>query len=542
MLFAFWEALNSSCFNPHAVSTGLSTLDSHHEIKNMPSLKLVLYLILSLACGLPAFALSPERIYLRLQQAIGDEERVWPELQLRTGASSVLAYNRQKNVIFIDELALKVCRSFGPAENDALAFLLAHEMTHFYQQHHWKEIGFGSSFLADHATYSQHIMDEKEADLFGAFVTHLAGYRSVSLIPEIFDRVYAAYGLAQDLANYPSLPERKQVANEVCRKVNELTHLFETANYLMAIGESLQAAATYEYIMQFVKFKSLYKNAGTALVAAAIRESGGQQARFVYPLEFDLDLPLRSGALAEREKLLQRAVALLSEATHKDTYDHGTFINLACAYELNGQAAAAKELLLALKPLAANAHQQAELEILRGIIAARENKRELAEEAFQQAVRISPEISIQEMASRNLQILHGQTSLPKPSTFHASRERIGGLDLQYQNELDFEGVTINNPYTMEEIHFGWYRKATAELTHISGYYRTIAFLMTDKPGLKTSHGFGLGTSFSPIKQHFPDGRIVHHHRGYFWMVPSEKLLFNFNHSDKIVFWGTYEIY
>ncbi len=487
-------------------------------------------------------AISYEKVYANLKDAIGEQGRAFPALEVRPGANSVLAYNRTKNTIFIDEKALDICASFGAASEDALAFLLAHELTHFYQEHDWKVAGFGSRFLAAKDTYHRHVVDEQEADLFGAFLTHLAGYRSVKIIPAIFDRVYQTYGLSEHLDKYPSLSERKQVAQEVCKKVSELIQLFETANHLVAINEHLTAAAAYEHILQFVKYKELYKNTGTALVAAAANELQYGETRFYFPLELDADIPLRDGAIADRKELLQKAIQYLSTATRMENQDIGTFINLCSAYILNQQYSEAAQLSTLLTRLESSTIQSDKIAVLKGIIAVKQNDFDRAKQIFQAIQNSSTETSVIQLAKLNLVALEGQVITPNIRPFQPSTEQIEGLDLGYQNDFDFQEMSINNPYTQEENNFGTYQKASATLTHISGYSNTIALLTTDKINTTTSDGLGIGTSFEQIQQAHPDGRMLHHDRGFYLVLPQRKLFFVFDTFNRVSTWGTYEYY
>lgn len=501
--------------------------------------------ILFLYCFVSATAtpvLPYEQVYTNLKNAIGEQERDFPELKIRPGASSVLAYNRTKNTIFIDEKALEICSSFGAASEDALAFLLAHELTHFYQEHDWKIAGFGSRFLTKKDTYHRHVMDEQEADLFGAFLTHLAGYQSVKIIPTIFDKIYEGYELSENLKNYPTLSERKQVAQEVCKKVNTLIQLFETANHLVAINEHLTAAAAYEHILQFVKYKELYKNAGTALVAAAASEIVYGETRFYFPLELDADIPLRDGAIADRKELLQKAIQYLSTATHMDSGDIGTFINLCSAYLINQQFQAAQQLLTALSSLRTDATQAAKIELLKGILFAKQGNKEAARTVFQQMINTSSEASILQLVQLNAAVLEGQETKLNAYPFQPSTERIEEIDLGYQNDFDFQEMTINNPYTQEENNFSTYQKASATLAHISGYTKTTALLTTNNINTTTTDGLGVGIPFEQIQKQHPNGRILNHNRGFYFVLPQRKLFFLFDRQNRVSMWGTYELY
>ncbi|MEM1121172.1 MAG: hypothetical protein AAGJ18_12040 [Bacteroidota bacterium] len=480
-------------------------------------------------------------VYNRLKSAIGDQQRAWPTLEIRAGASSVLAYNQRKNIIFVDEKALAVCQSFGANEKDAFAFLLAHEITHFYQEHHWQEAGFATSFLTDKTNFTKHVADEKEADLFGAFITHLAGYQSIKLVPDIFEKVYAAYNLTAELQDYPSLPERKKTALEVCAKVKELIQVFETANYLSALGEHTSAAAAYEYVLQFVKYKELYNNIGASLVAAAALQPEYGELAFHYPLELNLEIPLRDGADADKADLLQKAIEYLTIATQMDNQHYRTFINLACAYVLKKDFAQAESLLKQLYPLVKKDKQAAEMSILYGILAAQQQNPTQAKKMFDEAISLTKNKGIHQLANYNKQLLSGETITPTPPTGN-STETIDGIDLTYQNDFAFKEITVQDNFSYEERSLGFYQTEKATLVHLEASDKTIALLTTTQT--KTARDLGVGTTYQQIKKAYTleEAKVLSHSKGYYLVLPTFKLFFNMDAQNRVALWGTYEVY
>ena len=489
----------------------------------------------------PATAMMSE-VYEQLKIAIGDTERTWPQLEIRPGASSVLAYNKRKNIIYVDEKALAICKSFDTNEKDAFAFLLAHEMTHFYQEHHWQEAGFATSFLTNKHNFEEHVADEKEADLFGAFVTHLAGFQSIKIVPSIFDKIYTAYGLTEDLQDYPTLPQRKETALEVCGKVNELVQVFETANFLTAIGEYTSAAAAYEYVLQFVKYKELYSNIGASLVAAAALQPEYGALAFHYPIELDLDIPLRDGADADKSDLLKKAIEYLTIASKLDNQHYRTFINLACAYILNNQFDQAEVLLKQLYTLVKKSKQAAEISILYGIISAQQQNKTQAKKLFEEAKTLNNSQGIQQLADYNSQLLAGKTISIFPADLKNSNEQIDGIDLTYQNDFPFQEIFIQDNFSFEEKILSYYTTQNAILIHVETADKTMAILRT--ANLQTSTGIGLKSTYQQIKKTYPsvNTKVVNHAKGYYLVLPTRKLLFNMNAQNQVMEWGVYEVY
>ncbi|MFK7936342.1 MAG: hypothetical protein AB8G22_22700 [Saprospiraceae bacterium] len=502
---------------------------------------LLLFLIIQSLNTTALTSLELNQIYLNLQTAIGDQSRTFPALEIRPGASSVLAYNQRKNIIFVDEKVMRICDEFGENAPDAIAFLLAHEMTHFYQKHQWEEAGFASEFLTKQSTFNEHEEDERAADLYGAFVTHLAGYQSVKLIPALFEKVYQAYGLEADLLDYPPLSERQAVAQQVCQQAKELILLFDTANYLNAIGEHLAAATAYEHLLQLVRFKELYNNLGASLVAEAARMSTATGTNFRYPLVLDWDIPLRDGA-ADRAELLEKAIGYLAQATQMDATHYNAFINLACAYTLSDKLADAKTLLKQMQGLPQDAQQLAEVNILLGIIKAKSGQKAEAETIFKAVTVTASSGGIQQLAQQNISILKQEIIKTGMANNVSSEQQIGGIDLLYQNEFAFEEMDLFDTFTTEENALQFHETTTARLLHFVTSDKTIALLFAKKNAQLTTEQLGVNTPFATLQTTYPNGNILPHNRGYYYVVPSHHLVFRCNQQNKVVEWGTYAVY
>jgi len=480
-----------------------------------------------------------QTVYQRLITAVGDQQREWPQLQIRPGANSVLAYNKQKNIIFIDEKALEICKTFGVKKADALAFLLAHEMTHFYQEHQWKEAGFGSRFVIEKAAYNQHELDEKEADLFGAFTSYLADYQSVAIIPQLFDKVYTAYQLEEKLVDYPSLQERKAIATEVCKKTKELILVFESANYFHAVGEHLAAASLYEHLLGFVKYKELYNNLGASLVAAAAQSMSKTELQFQYPIEVDSDIPLRDGKLVDPQILLQKGIHYLSLATQMDNRHYRAFLNLTCAYTIKGDHQKAEQLLFQLQSIFP---KKAQLKMVEAILAAKKGQKDQATQLLNTALQISENSATRNSIHYNQAILSGQATTSTSINFYSSEEQIDGIDLTYQNEVDFKEIFISNPFTQEEEILGIHPNQRSNLIHFDLNEKTVALLLTNNKSAKTKNGIGIGSTFQTLQAHFKNAKIFNHSRGYYLVFPQQKILFDMTTADQVRAWGLYEIY
>lgn len=509
---------------------------------NLKSLISILFICGSLhATAVPLTTLDLNQIYQNLQSAIGDQSRQFPKLEIRPGANSVLAYNQRKNVIFVDEKVLQICDEFGENAPDAIAFLLAHEMTHFYQKHKWEEAGFASEFLTKKSTFNEHVEDERAADLYGAYVTHLAGYQSIKLIPALFEKVYQTYGLDENLLDYPSLQERQKIAQEVCKKAKELIILFDTANYLNAIGEHLAAATAYEHLLQLVQYKELYNNLGASLVAEAARTTPFGETKFRYPLALDWDIALRDG-VGDRREILAKAIQYLAKATQMDATHYNSFINLACAYVLDNQLDAANDLLKKMQNVPQDAEQLAEVNILLAILRSKEGKTSEAEAILKAMMTTTSSAGLQDLAQQNLRLLQGATIVHTTSPLSSTTHAIGGIDLLYQNEFPFKKINLFNTYLAADNELQIYETTTAKLAHFVIDDKTIALLLSCDNNQETTSGIQINSLFKEVKMAYPIGNILPHNRGYYYVATTEQLVFYFNKNNRVEEWGTYAIY
>lgn len=76
-------------------------------------------------------------VYKKLCDAAGDFRRGLPRLIVMDRVSRIASYRSSDNTLILELKAYNICSSFGKDADAALAFLLGHELTHFYQEHDW---------------------------------------------------------------------------------------------------------------------------------------------------------------------------------------------------------------------------------------------------------------------------------------------------------------------------------------------------------------------------------------------------------------------
>jgi len=482
------------------------------------------------------------RVFFKLTQAVGDNSRALPKIVIRPNKRFGASYRRSENTIFIDQAAIDICETFGVDAESALAFLMGHELTHYYQKHDWQEAGFATSFITAQATFQAHIHQESEADTYSAFIAHLAGYETIRIIPELLEKIYIGYELkSKDLTAYPSLAERKAVANKVCKTVQGLIDIYQAANYLFALGKYDEALASYEYLLQYVKFKELYNNVGLCALYAALPITQ-RNYPFIYPLTLDISFPLRAPSGITKEELLQKAIAAFAKATNYDASYFTSFLNLICAYDLANQSSEADGLLNNITNLASTKKQQQKLVLLEGILAFRKGNKLKAAQLFEQIQGNKAFPELVNIATSNLRIAQGEkierTILP---AYHPMvNSKIEGINLLFYEQPPTTAYLLKNTnLDKKTINCQVLPKSKVFIYTSNGLVTKLQ--LTKSNALKTTEQLGIGDHYETIlNQYQPiSKKIVPHQNGFFLVLPKKGLLFNFNPANQVIEWGIF---
>jgi len=430
------------------------------------------------------------RVFFKLTQAVGDNSRALPKIVIRPNKRFGASYRRSENTIFIDQAAIDICETFGVDAESALAFLMGHELTHYYQKHDWQEAGFATSFITAQATFQAHIHQESEADTYSAFIAHLAGYETIRIIPELLEKIYIGYELkSKDLTAYPSLAERKAVANKVCKTVQGLIDIYQAANYLFAFS-----------------------------------------------------FPLRAPSGITKEELLQKAIAAFAKATNYDASYFTSFLNLICAYDLANQSSEADGLLNNITNLASTKKQQQKLVLLEGILAFRKGNKLKAAQLFEQIQGNKAFPELVNIATSNLRIAQGEkierTILP---AYHPMvNSKIEGINLLFYEQPPTTAYLLKNTnLDKKTINCQVLPKSKVFIYTSNGLVTKLQ--LTKSNALKTTEQLGIGDHYETIlNQYQPiSKKIVPHQNGFFLVLPKKGLLFNFNPANQVIEWGIF---
>lgn len=219
-----------------------------------------------------------------------------PKIEVVEEKKRVAAFiaDKQSGKIIIEKAVFEICQKFGKDNESALAFIIGHELGHFFDRSNNKV--FATNYLK--WTHTQ--KEEEKADVWGVFCAYLADYKTTSIVPQLIEAIYKEYGLMEkkdELYGYPAFKVRQASAENVLQQVEELVKIFDTANFLNAMGKYELAAASYNYILQFYKGREVYNNLGVNYALHAMNFTLKNVDQFVYPFEIDTNTRLKKPKL-----------------------------------------------------------------------------------------------------------------------------------------------------------------------------------------------------------------------------------------------------
>lgn len=405
-------------------------------------------------------------VYNTLVQARGDYRYPVPTLFLRDVEGMVASMNADKNEITIEKKAYDVVKEFG---DPGIAYLLAHELTHHYEKHAWKDfflhdnkdLGTASKNIVNRLKNIQDgVMHETEADYLGGFLAYAAGYGLFKDGDQLISKLYNAYGLPDTLALYPSKTERIELAKRSADKMELLVDAFKVANYMFASGNVPMAYDYYGFILKQYQSREIYNNLGNIALLNAMSYMKDEDIQFKYVSELDLNMQGSKDVSRPVNEViaegLDQAILHFNAAINLDSDYAPAYLNKACAYILKGDIVRAQFYLEQDAARVAAAQPTKfkktldDLDILRAIIAAKTGNTSRAKDLLKALIsKGNP------MAKINLDILEGRATL---SDFRSTTtedlsdtEMMGDINLKsFINRPQFDQskvVSINNKVT-----------------------------------------------------------------------------------------------
>lgn len=379
-----------------------------------------------------------KKIYDDLYEARGDKRFQKPKFVMNRDESLVAWMDYQNVQIGLEEKAFDICASFGDQKETALAILLGHELTHYYEKHAWRRsFASGNDDLEigrELGKMNDKVENETQADYLGGFLAYSAGYNVFKETPGFLAKVYQEYGLDEKLEGYPSLNDRKKLAEKSRASLERLIEVFDLANFFMVTDKFAEAQAYYKYILREYQSRELYNNLGVAATLEALQLFPETQIKYKFPVEIDLNFSRKSardGFSTRIAPLLREAIRHFDYAISLDDEYAPAYLNKACAYTLLKDYKRAKFYAeTEAMPIAQKTGRKktiSDIKVLLGIIAAREGDISKAGSYFEEAIAEGSHI-----AARNKIILTGKplnTSDEGISISKLKKESIDGISL-----------------------------------------------------------------------------------------------------------------
>lgn len=360
-------------------------------------------------------------VFQKLVQARGDFRLPVPKFSLLNGEYRVAFIDYDKLEIVLENKAYKVCEAFGDQKEAAIAFLLGHELTHYYEKHAWrrefiydfKDLPIGKELAGLH----DDVIHETEADYLGGFLAYSSGFGLFDKTSELIQNLYAAYKLPDTIKGYPSLQDRKILSRRSAEKLSYLVDLFEMANYLNAIGFYEEALQYYAYVLQQYSSRELYNNLGATALMCALKLFDPAELKYRYFTELDLESSASRGSAdtIKRNSYLQQAILHFDAAISLDPDYAPAYFNKAVAYallnDLNRARFYAESEALNRATPGKFQKTATDAEILIAVLDAREGHTEVAREKLKRLASTG-----QLMAQLNLDVLEGPSTSKKLGT------------------------------------------------------------------------------------------------------------------------------
>lgn len=489
-------------------------------------------------------------IYNKLVKARGDYRFQIPEVFLRNEVARAASIDYENLEIVLEKKAYDACLPYGDA---AIAFLLGHELTHYYEKHAWRSgfAGNNSDLKASRSLKVDNndlVSNEIEADYLGGFLAYSAGFGLFDKGGEIIKSIYKDYKMKDEIDGYPSLQDRVEFSKRSAAKLESLIDAFEMANMLNATGKFEEAKSYYKYILMHYQSREIYNNIGAANLYEALSYFDQKDLKFKYPVQLDLKTQgARDVSVKEkREALLREAIKHFNYAIGLDADYAPAYLNKAIALTILGEFDRAlflcdKEALeLAVKKKLTKLITDAK--ILKAIIFTKTKKEADAKKILTDLANNNKS----KLAKINLDIITTGI-IPKdvlPNQANEVFDTIQSFNLKSiaknrsPNFNTEKVLQINN----SNIFFQW----TEDTLNFKVYFNQISepkfrnFIMLSKPGseVKNSKNIGLGSPLSLITQTYgPAKQTLETPLGSILIYSNT--IFILNEEDKVERWGNF---
>jgi len=230
------------------------------------------------------------KIYEKLVEAKGDRRMPVPQLNLRSEELYVASMDYKLMDISLEKKAYDVASKYGDA---AIAFLLAHELVHYYEKHGWRsqyadavsdlETGKVLKSLDDR------VVNEVQADVLGGFLAYSAGFGIFDKGGLLIDDLYKGYKMGDKMFGYPSKKDRISLSERNKEQIAKLSNMFEMAGLLTVVGKYKEAYSYYGFLLNKYQSSELYNNAGLTCMMMAYSLLKPDSIIFDLPAVMDIE-------------------------------------------------------------------------------------------------------------------------------------------------------------------------------------------------------------------------------------------------------------
>ncbi|MES2800048.1 MAG: hypothetical protein V4638_08525 [Bacteroidota bacterium] len=288
-----------------------------------------------------------ENVYKRIYATLGTAEEK-PKFFFDTKAAQMAYMMNGKDgfpMIGFEEKAFDVCATLGARRDDAIAYILGHELTHHTMKHHWGK-QFASSYNVNVGKTIRGIDNESiirfeaQADERGGILCFLAGYKSAGITDKLLPALYTAYAF-QENPKYPSIAERIAISQQQDSIVQTYVKVFEAANFAMIMKEYPVAVSGYEFLIgKGFHSREIYNNLGVLYYLQASEMAGEKEMKFIYPVEIDLQSCINRGGTkgfgADAQLLFEQAIEKFDQAYRFDNTYSTALLNKGCVFSVLG--------------------------------------------------------------------------------------------------------------------------------------------------------------------------------------------------------------
>ena len=232
------------------------------------------------------------KIYKDIVKSIGNRGTLAPKLEIINKKEKNVAYIR-KNTIYFEINNANLLSKFGEDTDNAIAYILGHELAHHYLDHSWMR-QVGTTFFSqemkefvkeERSSEELRKKEEMEADLHAGFYATLAGYNSLSVAKDALQLIYDTYQVNPNMKGYPSLDDRKGIIDLKLKELKKISSIFKIANLCMVIEEHEASQNLYEDIIQRnFPSREIWNNLGITHFFQALDMTDYDVRKYIFPV------------------------------------------------------------------------------------------------------------------------------------------------------------------------------------------------------------------------------------------------------------------